>query len=100
MVPFSDCENVEESAEFGTSDSNQCFAEAKRLKHLADTVSDPIEQCPLYMDAVLYFLFRGDAMEKERRTEVAVFTMFQDTLFIIKIGRRKRCPQEGGICSS
>lgn len=89
VVPFSHRENVKKSTEFDTTDPNQCFVEGKRLKHLGNTVSSPMEQCLLYLEAVLYFLLTGDAMEKAESTEAAVFKMFEDTLSIIEyISRR------------
>lgn len=58
--------------------------EAKRLKHMADKETDTIKQCMLYLEAVLYFLLTGNAMEYERVTEQAAFTMYKDTLSLIK----------------
>jgi hypothetical protein len=39
----------------------------------------------LYLEAVLYFLLYGDAMEKDvTSVEKAAFTMYKDTLSLIK----------------
>lgn len=38
----------------------------------------------LYLEAVLYFLLTGTAMERDVVTEKAAFTMFKDTLSLIK----------------
>lgn len=65
-------------------DQNTYLSEAKRLKHAADKESDNLSQAMLYLEAVLYFLLTGDAMEKETVTEKAAFTMYKDTLSLIK----------------
>ncbi|KAF4523375.1 hypothetical protein B566_EDAN005532 [Ephemera danica] len=55
-----------------------------RLKHAADREADHTAQCMLYLEAVLYFLLTGMAMESESVTEKAAFTMYKDTLSLIK----------------
>lgn len=65
-------------------DQNQYLTEAKKLKHMADEETDTIKQCMLYLKAVLYFLLTGNAMEHESVTEKAAFTMYKDTLSLIK----------------
>ena len=54
------------------------------MKHLADIESDPIKQCMQYLEAVLYFLLTGNAMEHGGIAEKAAFTMYKDTLSLIK----------------
>lgn len=51
---------------------------------MADEETDTIKQCMLYLKAVLYFLLTGNAMEHESVTEKAAFTMYKDTLSLIK----------------
>lgn len=65
-------------------DQNHFLLEAKRLKHAADKESDHLAQAMLYLEAVLYFLLTGDAMERVTITEKAAFTMYKDTLSLIK----------------
>lgn len=65
-------------------DQNKYLSEAKRLKHLADRESDPTAQGMQYLEAVLYFLLTGNAMEQDNQTEKAAFTMYKDTLSLIK----------------
>lgn len=65
-------------------DQHKCLSEAKSLKHAADRESDHLAQAMLYLEAVLYFLLTGDAMERESVTEKAAFTMYKDTLTLIK----------------
>lgn len=60
------------------------MAEAKRLKHAADKETDHLAQAMMYLEAVLYFLLTGTAMERDPHTEKAAFTMFKDTLSLIK----------------
>jgi hypothetical protein len=38
----------------------------------------------MYLEAALYFLLTGDAMETDSVTEKASYTMFKDTLSLIK----------------
>ncbi|XP_017786951.1 PREDICTED: AF4/FMR2 family member 4 [Nicrophorus vespilloides] len=65
-------------------DQNTYLNEAKRLKRSADKEGDTIKQCMLYLEAVLYFLLTGNAMEHENYSEKAAFTMYKDTLSLIK----------------
>lgn len=65
-------------------DQNQFLSEAKRLKHAADKETDHLAQAMLYLEAVLYFLLTADAMERDIVTEKAAFTMYKDTLCLIK----------------
>ncbi|XP_026473269.1 AF4/FMR2 family member 4 isoform X4 [Ctenocephalides felis] len=67
-----------------TRDQNLYLTEAKRLKHLADRETDQTAQGMLYLEAVLYFLLTGYTMEKESVTEKSAFTMYKDTLSLIK----------------
>lgn len=65
-------------------DHSRFLSEAKRLKHAADAELDHLAQAMRYLEAVLYFLLTGVAMERETVTEKAAFTMFKDTLTLIK----------------
>lgn len=65
-------------------DKNQYLNEAKRLKHKADIETDRTAQGMQYLEAVLFFLLTGNAMEHEKVTEKAAFTMYKDTLSLIK----------------
>ncbi|XP_011345805.1 AF4/FMR2 family member 4 isoform X3 [Ooceraea biroi] len=65
-------------------DQNQYLTEAKRLKHNADEENDLTAQGMMYLEAALYFLLTGDAMETDSVTEKASYTMFKDTLSLIK----------------
>lgn len=68
-----------------TRDHNRFLSEAKRLKHAADAAAtDHLAQAMLYLEAVLYFLLTSTAMEREACTEKAAFTMYKDTLSLIK----------------
>nr|CAH7738119.1 unnamed protein product [Callosobruchus chinensis] len=74
-------EAAEAPSEYEERDQNQYLSDAKRLKHMADKENDTIKQCMLYLEAVLYFLLTGNAMEHEKVTEKAAFTMFISSSF-------------------
>lgn len=63
-------------------DHNRPLLEAKRLKHAADAETDLLQQAMLYLEAAVYFLLTSVAMERE--VEKAAFTMYKDTLHLIK----------------
>uniref|UniRef100_A0A8D8WC40 AF4/FMR2 family member lilli n=2 Tax=Cacopsylla melanoneura TaxID=428564 RepID=A0A8D8WC40_9HEMI len=63
---------------------DQYLSEAKRLKHSADKETDITAQGMKYLEAVLYFLLTGIAMESESVTEKAAYTMYRDTLNLMK----------------
>jgi AF-4 proto-oncoprotein. len=63
---------------------DQYLSEAKRLKHGADRETDITAQGMKYLEAVLFFLLTGNAMESESVTEKAAYTMYRDTLSLIK----------------
>nr|XP_012217983.1 PREDICTED: AF4/FMR2 family member 4 isoform X2 [Linepithema humile] len=65
-------------------DHDQYLTEAKRLKHNADEETDLTAQGMMYLEAALYFLLTGDAMESDPVTEKASYTMYKDTLSLIK----------------
>lgn len=65
-------------------DQSRFLSEAKRLKHAADREGDHLAQAMLYLEAVLFFLLTGDTMERDPITEKAAFTMYKDTLCLIK----------------
>lgn len=69
---------------FSFRDQNQYLNDAKKLKHQADEETDTIKQCMLYLEAVLFFLLTGNAMEHEAVTEKSAFTMYKDTLSLIQ----------------
>lgn len=65
-------------------DHDQYLTEAKRLKHNADEENELTAQGMMYLEAALYFLLTGDAMESDPVTEKASYTMYKDTLSLIK----------------
>lgn len=58
--------------------------EAVRRKHAADRETNSFDQVTLYLEAALYFLLSGAEMEQDKRTEKAAWTMYKDTLALIK----------------
>ncbi|XP_059480877.1 AF4/FMR2 family member lilli isoform X3 [Neocloeon triangulifer] len=66
-------------------DQTRYLMEAKRLKHTADKEKDHTAQAMLYLEAALYFILTGKAMETDNYdSEMAAFTMYDDTLKLIK----------------
>lgn len=65
-------------------DHHRSLSEAKRLKHAADAETDHLSQAILYLEAAVYFLLTSVAMERDAVTEKAAFTMYKDTLSLIK----------------
>lgn len=53
-------------------------------KHAADREQNTFNQVTLYLEAVVYFLLSGAAMEQHSRSEDAAWTMYKDTLSLIK----------------
>ncbi|XP_042204375.1 AF4/FMR2 family member 4-like isoform X2 [Homarus americanus] len=71
---------------------------AKQLKHIADGETDRSMQAMKYLEAALYFILSGKAMETDNDTSASL-TMYKDTLNFIKwvssVFRREN--QEGSI---
>jgi hypothetical protein len=59
---------------------------AKRLKHAADRETDRTVQACKYLEAVLYFILTGNAMEQKSATNEAekVCLMYKETLNLIR----------------
>lgn len=66
----------------GSSDYFLC--EAKRLKHEADREVHRTQQAVKYLEAVLYFILTGNAMEHGRADLDNVYRMYKETLTLIK----------------
>ncbi|XP_039606753.1 AF4/FMR2 family member 1-like isoform X1 [Polypterus senegalus] len=58
--------------------------EAKKLKHKADAISDKVEKAFNYLDAALSFIESGIAMESDPKTPKSAYTMFSETVDLIK----------------
>lgn len=56
---------------------------AKELKHIADGETDRSMQAMKYLEAALYFILSGQAMESDHDSSVSL-TMYKDTLNFIK----------------
>lgn len=79
-------------------DHNHFLSEAKALKHAADKQqTDRTLQAVQYLEAVLFFILTGNAMEHDRMTEKAAFTMYKDTLNLIRYisSKFRHQPQAG-----
>uniref|UniRef100_A0A8C6WEB1 AF4/FMR2 C-terminal homology domain-containing protein n=1 Tax=Neogobius melanostomus TaxID=47308 RepID=A0A8C6WEB1_9GOBI len=58
--------------------------EAKRLKHKADTEMDKLTKVFHYLDGALFFIESGIAMEKDPQISMSSYTMFAETVELIK----------------
>ncbi|XP_034047426.1 AF4/FMR2 family member 1 isoform X2 [Thalassophryne amazonica] len=58
--------------------------EAKRLKHKADAESDKLSKAFNYLDAAMYFVESGIAMEKDPQISMSSYTMFAETVELLK----------------
>ncbi|KAK7131737.1 hypothetical protein R3I94_016766 [Phoxinus phoxinus] len=58
--------------------------EAKKLKHKADATLDKMAKALCYLEAALAFVESAIAMETEPETPKSAFTMFSETLDLIR----------------
>ncbi|XP_055305797.1 uncharacterized protein LOC129570278 [Sitodiplosis mosellana] len=65
-------------------DLPRLLSEAKRLKHVADVETDDSLQAILYTEAAVYFLLTGLGMERDAVTARTAFTMYKDSLSLLK----------------
>ncbi|XP_071951109.1 uncharacterized protein [Antedon mediterranea] len=68
--------------------------EAKKLKHFADALTDKGAKALAYVDAVLYFILCGNAMEDDQHiSDEKPLTMYTDTIELIKFIHRFKDPE-------
>ncbi|KAM6429665.1 AF4/FMR2 family member 1 [Rhynochetos jubatus] len=58
--------------------------EAKKLKHKADAMTDKTGKAFQYLEAVLYFIEYGIALESDRLAPKSAYSIFSDTINLIK----------------
>ncbi|XP_051269357.1 AF4/FMR2 family member 1 isoform X1 [Dicentrarchus labrax] len=58
--------------------------EAKKLKHKADAESDKLIKAFNYLDAAMFFVESGIAMEKDPQISMSSYTMFAETVELLK----------------
>ncbi|XP_064164567.1 AF4/FMR2 family member 1 isoform X2 [Anguilla rostrata] len=58
--------------------------EAKKLKHRADATSDKVGKAFDYLDAAMSFVESGIAMEADPQTPKSAYTMFSETMDLIR----------------
>lgn len=58
--------------------------EAKKLKHKADAEMDKLSKILNYLEAAVYFIESGIAMEREPHISMSSYTMFAETVELIK----------------
>ncbi|XP_076355388.1 uncharacterized protein LOC143249434 isoform X2 [Tachypleus tridentatus] len=64
--------------------SNNYLNEAKEMKRQADREVDRTVQAMKYLEAVLYFTLTGNAMEQNHVNSDKVYTMYKETLGLIR----------------
>uniref|UniRef100_A0A8C5LP51 ALF transcription elongation factor 1 n=1 Tax=Leptobrachium leishanense TaxID=445787 RepID=A0A8C5LP51_9ANUR len=64
--------------------SDHYMSEAKKLKHKADAMPNKIAKALNYLDAAMYFIECGLAMESDAQTPKSAYTMFAETIDLIK----------------
>nr|XP_033818728.1 AF4/FMR2 family member 1 isoform X2 [Geotrypetes seraphini] len=62
--------------------------EAKKLKHKADGMLEKISKAFHYLDAALYFIQGGIAMESDTKTPKPAYTIFAETVDLIKFAMK------------
>lgn len=70
---------------------------AYRFFFFSSQQTDRTLQAVQYLEAVLFFILTGDAMEHDRMTEKSAFTMYKDTLNLIRFisSKFRHQPQAG-----
>ncbi|XP_026210058.1 AF4/FMR2 family member 4 isoform X2 [Anabas testudineus] len=58
--------------------------EAKRLKHKADAETNKLSKAFNYLDAAMFFVESGIAMEKDPQISLSSYTMFAETVELLK----------------
>ncbi|KAM3599378.1 uncharacterized protein V6R79_004677 [Siganus canaliculatus] len=58
--------------------------EAKKLKHKADAEPDKLSKAFNYLDAAMFFVESGIAMEKDPQISMSSYTMFAETVELLK----------------
>ncbi|XP_041915984.1 AF4/FMR2 family member 1 isoform X2 [Alosa sapidissima] len=58
--------------------------EAKKLKHKADAMSEKVGKSFIYLEAALSFVESGIAMEMDPQTPKSAYTMFSETVVLIR----------------
>ncbi|XP_029455033.1 AF4/FMR2 family member 1 isoform X2 [Rhinatrema bivittatum] len=62
--------------------------EAKKLKHKADVMLDKVSKAFHYLDAALYFIQGGIAMESDALSPKPAYTIFAETVDLIKFAMK------------
>ncbi|CAG0891528.1 unnamed protein product [Cyprideis torosa] len=81
---YFDMQNHEGSGDDDDATHELYLSEAKRLKHQADRETDRCPKAMLYLKAFIHFILTGTTMERSKMTERAAFTMYEETLNLIK----------------
>ncbi|KAM9307364.1 AF4/FMR2 family member 1 [Pholidichthys leucotaenia] len=74
--------------------------EAKRLKHKADAESDKLSKAFTYLDAAMFFVESGIAMEKDPQVSLSSYTMFAETVELLKFVLKLKNPVDPSSLAS
>ncbi|XP_059214621.1 AF4/FMR2 family member 1 [Centropristis striata] len=74
--------------------------EAKKLKHKADAESDKLSKAFNYLDGAMFFVESGIAMEKEPYISKGFYTMFADTVELLKFVQKLKSSMDASITPS
>ncbi|KAM6975921.1 LOW QUALITY PROTEIN: AF4/FMR2 family member 1 [Tautogolabrus adspersus] len=66
--------------------------EAKKLKHKADAESDKLNKAFIYLEAAMFFVESGIAMEKDPQISTSSYTMFAETVELLKFVLKLKNP--------
>lgn len=71
---------------------NHYIKEAKKLKHKADAVQDKLSKAFTYLEAAMFFVESGIAMEKDPQISMSSYTMFAETVELLKFVLKLKNP--------
>ncbi|XP_061589570.1 AF4/FMR2 family member 1 [Cololabis saira] len=75
------------------------ITEAKRLKHNADAELEKFSRAFIYMDAAMFFVESGIVLEKDPMTSMSPYSMFAETVELIKFVVRLKNPVDSPASS-
>ncbi|KAK5617684.1 hypothetical protein CRENBAI_001662 [Crenichthys baileyi] len=71
---------------------NHYIKEAKKLKHKADAEPDKLNKAFTYLEAAMFFVESGIAMEKDPQISMSSYTMFAETVELLKFVLKLKSP--------
>ncbi|XP_074546587.1 AF4/FMR2 family member 1 [Halichoeres trimaculatus] len=68
--------------------------EAKKLKHKADAEADKFSKAFFYLEAAMFFVESGIAMERDPQISMSSYTMFAETVELLKFVLKLKSPAD------